>query len=299
MQPIKQFQELSEVQCYSNATKSTYLYHIKNFLKVYHDDLKQENILKYLVNLRKKGYSGSSINLVRAALLYFFKKVLKKKITIEIPTIRRKKPLPKPVDREVIIKLIENTKNLKHRILIELMYSSGIRLGEVVKIKWEDFDFINKIIRINNGKGGKDRLSILSNQVIQHLIDFKEISNFNYVFYSTVRPHTHISKKTVQKVLENASKKSKLKFIVTPHQLRHSFATHLLEDGSDIRVIQDLLGHSSPKTTMIYTKVTKKNRSKIVSPLDTINGIKPENEYIGGKIKTNKNYIENRVKTNE
>lgn len=267
---LNNFQELIEVQCYSKSTQDTYKYHITNFMEVYPNPT-QENILNYLFELRKGGYSASSVNLVRASLLYFFKKVLKEEITIEIPTIRRKKPLPKPVDREIIVKLIENTTNLKHRILIELMYSSGLRLGEVVKVKWGDLDFLNKIIRVNNGKGGKDRLSILSNQVIQHLIDFRKIhKEHKYVFFSNIRPYTHISSKTVQKVLEKASEKAKLRFIVTPHQLRHSFATHLLEDGSDIRVIQDLLGHSSPKTTMIYTKVTKKNRSKIVSPLDTL-----------------------------
>ena len=179
------------------------------------------------------------------------------------------------------IKLIKNTTNLKHRILIELLYSSGLRLSEVVKVKWSELDFVNNVVRVNNSKGNKDRLTILSNVVIQHLIDFKDISpNKEYVFYSSARPHTHISKKTVQKILEHASKKAKLGFRVTPHQLRHSFATHSLEEGTDIRNIQAMLGHSSPKTTMIYTKVTKRNLTKLTSPLDRLDLTNKEGSLI-------------------
>jgi len=271
MELINKFKQNVEIQCYSQATKKAYIYHIKNFLKFYHDNLKQENIVKHLFYLRtRKNYSPSYLNVVRASLIYFFENSLNQTITIKIPSIKREKSLPKPVEREIILKLISSTENIKHKILIELLYSSGLRLAEVVKVKWEDIDLINKTIRVNKGKGSKDRISILSNEVIKHLFILNDlkIKDNKYVFFSNARLNTHISKKTVQKVLENASKKSKIGFIVTPHQLRHSFATHSLENGTDIRIIQSLLGHASPKTTMIYTKVTKRNLSKISNPLD-------------------------------
>lgn len=297
MEEIKQFNQTIEIQCYSKSTIKSYKFHIKKFLSYYHNDLRQENIEKHLYYLRTtKNYSPESLNLARAALFYFFNKVLKKPITIEIPKIKRKKSLPRPVNREIIIKLIQNTYNLKHRTLIELVYSSGIRPFEAVKVRWNDTDFINKTIRINLGKGKKDRISILSDFVIPHLIDLKESkpNNNDFIFYSQARPNTHISKKTFQKILENASKKAKLDFIVTPYQLRHSFATHSLEDGTDIRHIQELMGHSSTKTTEIYTRVTKKKLSQIRSPLDNLKlGLTPnksvkDNNEIGEKVvKTN------------
>jgi len=270
-QLMNQFKQSVEVQCYSQATQKSYKYHIKKFLKYYFDDLRQENILKHLYYLRiREKYSPATLNIVKSALFYFFEKILKQKITIDLPTIKRQKSLPKPVDREIIIKLINNTENIKHKTLIELLYSSGLRLAEVVNVKWEDIDLLNKTVRVNKGKGYKDRISILSNEVIKHLFILRDLrkNDNKFVFCSNARPDNHITKKTVQKVLENISKKAEIGFIVTPHMLRHSFATHSLENGIDIRIIQDLLGHASPKTTMIYTKVTKRNLSKIKNPLD-------------------------------
>ena len=272
MQELKQFQDYISLNYYSDKTIKSYKYHIIKFLRYYKNDLRQENVLKHLLYLKNKGYKPSSLAIARAALFYFFNKVLKKKIIIDIPKPKRTQSLPKPLDREIIIKLIKVIRNLKHRTLIELLYSSGVRLEEVVNIKWDDLDFINNTVRINKGKGKKDRLTILSNLVVKHLMDLKELKpdNNDYVFFSEARIHTHITTGTVQKVLENASIKLGLSSKATPHQLRHSFATHLLENGTDIRYIQELLGHASTKTTEIYTKVTKNNLSKIESPLDKL-----------------------------
>ena len=146
------------------------------------------------------------------------------------------------------------------------------------------------------GKGRKDRITILSDFVIPHLMDLKESkpSNNDYVFHSQARPNNHISKKTFQKILENASRKLGLDCIVTPYQLRHSFATHSLEDGTDIRHIQELMGHSSTKTTEIYTKVTKQRLLQIRSPLDNIKlDLTTDKD-----VKSNNVEVENVVKSN-
>ena len=171
------------------------------------------------------------------------------------------------------MKMINATANLKHKILIELLYSSGLRLGEIVKVRWEDLDSINKLVFIK-GKGNKERYTKLSDKVTADLEDYRNVrdkmSNLGnpYVFDSEQRPETHISKKTVQKVLENTSKKLRLPMKVTPHRIRHSFATHSLENGTDSRYIQKMLGHSSSRTTEIYTQVTKNSLKNIESPLD-------------------------------
>lgn len=286
MESIKKYEQTIEIQCYSNSTKKSYLYHIKKFLNYYHNDLRQENIEKHLYYLRTtKHYSAESLNIVKASLFYFFEKIKKEKIIIDIPSIKRKKALPRPVDREIIIKILQNISNLKHRTLVELVYSSGLRPFEAIKLKWNDINIFDKTLRVNNGKGRKDRLSILSDVVVKHLIDLKlsKPMNNDYIFHSQSKLNYHISKKTFQKILEHASLKAQLDKIVTPYQLRHSFATHLLEEHTDVRYIQELMGHSSIKTTERYTQVTKQKLMEIKSPLDlldltSIHNVKGNNE---------------------
>lgn len=274
MPEIKQFIQTIEIQNYSRETFKAYYFHILRFRNYYKDDVTKENILRHLHYLKTIGYSASTINITRAALLYYANKVLNLNILPkDIITIKRPKPLPKPIEPEIIKTIIDNTNNLKHKIVLEVLYGSGLRLGEVTKIKWDDINFIEGILRINNGKGNKDRLVKLGETVIRHLLDYKDIrfnKNNEFVFDSLARPQTHISKKTVQKILENSCKKAKINKHYNIHQLRHSYATHSLEAGVDIRKIQEALGHSSPKTTMIYTKVTKDTIKGMISPLDLI-----------------------------
>lgn len=292
MEEIKQFTQTIEIQHYSKETIKSYKLHISRFINYYGDNLTKENILRHLHYLTQKGFSASTINLTRASLLYYAK-ILNKEIKSEdIITIKRAKPLPKPINQDIIKKIIDNTQNLKHKIVLEILYGSGLRLGEVVKVEWNDIDFINGILRVNNGKGNKDRLVKLGENVIRHLLDYKEIrfnENNIYVFDSMARPQTHITKKTVQKILENSCKKAEIKEHYHIHQLRHSYATHSLEANVDIRKIQEALGHSSLKTTMIYTKVTKDTIKGMISPLDLI---------YQNQIKGNDSCIESRVKSN-
>lgn len=273
MQEIKKFTQTIEINHYSKETIKSYRFHIDKFRNYYGDNLTEENIHRHLHYLTTRGFSPATINLTRAALLYYSNNVLKKDINSKsIATIKRPKSLPKPVDQDIILAILNNTKNLKHKIVIEILYGSGLRLGEVVVLKWQDIDFTNKILRVNYGKGAKDRLVKISDIATQHLLDYKEM-RYNkaseYIFDSMSRPETHITKKTVQKIIENACEKAKIP-LVTPHQLRHSYATHSLEYGTDIRKIQSALGHSSPKTTMIYTQVSKKTISLMESPMDKL-----------------------------
>lgn len=267
----EKFQEMIAIQCYSKSTKKIYEFHIINFLKMFPNP-SQENILdylKYLVNHKK--YSPSSLNLAKYSLIYYFKDVLQQKIVVYIPKIKRAKSLPQVINKETIFKMVGITKNLKHKIVLEMLYSSGVRLGEIIKSEWEDVDFQNKLLRVNNGKGNKDRYTILSNRVIDDLKKYRE-ERYNkqsiYIFDSLQKPHTHLSGKTIQKIIKNTLKKLGINLKISPHSFRHSFATNLVEKDVNIRKIQTMLGHSNLNTTNLYTRVANKDLLNIQNPMD-------------------------------
>jgi site-specific recombinase XerD len=163
--------------------------------------------------------------------------------------------------------MIDLTTNQKHKCIIKLLYGCGLRLSELLNLKITDIDSGNMVVHIQNSKGNKDRVVMLSNQLLQDLREY----------FLVYKPKEYLiegqgggiySEKSVQNVVKDAAKRAGIKKQVTPHVLRHSFATHLLENGTDIRYIQQLLGHSSIKTTEIYTHITDISKSKIKSPLD-------------------------------
>jgi len=179
---------------------------------------------------------------------------------------KREKKLPKVLSKEDILTMINKTKNIKHRLLIKLLYSSGLRVSEAIKIKKQDFDFKRNLIRIEQGKGKKDRYTLLAKNLRNDLLRF--FCKHNIKDYLFCGRKDHLTIKSAQKIVDNAAKKARINRKVTPHMLRHSFATHLLENGVDIRYIQHLLGHSNLQTTQIYTKVSNLDILKIKSPLD-------------------------------
>ena len=201
----------------------------------------------------------------------FYLNILKKdspeidSILKNLPNVKREKKLPVILSKEEIEKMVLSTKNLNHRLIIQIGYSAGLRSSEIISLKWSDVDFKRNVIHIKGGKGKKDRIVMLSPKVKKALISLDSEME-SYVF-KTTRGGKY-TPRTLQKVIENASKKAEIKKNVTPHSLRHSFATHLLERGTDIRYIRDLLGHSDMRTTLIYTKVSNRDLSRIKSPLD-------------------------------
>ena len=155
-----------------------------------------------------------------------------------------------------------------------LMYSAGLRVGEVVKLKIEDIEVKRKLIRVRDGKGRKDRYIVLSEIALRTFREYVDKYKPEKWLFPGQRKDKHISTRTVQAIFEKARDKAGIKKDATVHSLRHSFATHLLESGVDLRYIQELLGHKSSKTTEIYTHVSTKNLSKIKSPLDLMGGEK-------------------------
>lgn len=239
---------------FTKTTQKSYLFHVQKFLN---SKKKKREYLLFLLNTNK---SPQSVRLAVATISFYQKEVLKQKPEY-IPIPKKQSKIPEILTKKQIKSLINATTNEKHKIIVELLYSSGIRLQELINLKFEHIDFENKIIVVKQGKGQKDRLTIVSQRVLDRL-DTKGIGsvlkgrNGNY------------SNKSVQVVLAKLAKKAKIIQKVTPHILRHSFATHLLEQGTDLRYIQALLGHARLETTQIYTRVAKHNLRNIQSPLD-------------------------------
>lgn len=267
-------QELKEsiiLRGYSKETLKSYLYNCERFIDWISKsslNIDEGGVREYFLFLLSKNYDSSTIRQIRAGIDFMFKFVFGKEMDkIHVPTPKKKKELPKVLSKFEIKYLIEKTKNDKHRLVIKMLYSSGLRLSELINLKREDIESERGVVRVRQGKGKKDRITLLSDKLSKELLDFVCKNNFKTEYLFEGRKGKY-SKKSVQKILENASKGLNKK--VTPHMLRHSFATHLLESGTDIRYIQKLLGHSNLETTQIYTKVANTELLKIKSPLDEL-----------------------------
>jgi integrase/recombinase XerD len=257
---------------FSKETLKSYMYNSNKFLS-YLDKTSQKcdekSVKEYFQMLFEKHYDVSTIRQTKASIEYLCKQVLDKSFAIsDIPYPKKKKILPKVLSKKEIREIINNTKNKKHKLMIELLYSSGIRLNELINLKRENIDPLRKIIFISQGKGKKDRITILSEKISKEIFEYICKENFNTKLLFETNQGKKYSQKSIQLILKKASKN--IGKNVTPHMLRHSFATHLLEQGTDIRYIQKLLGHSNLETTQIYTKVANTDLLKIKSPLDLL-----------------------------
>lgn len=267
-QYLQELKETCILRGFSKQTIKSYHYNIKRFLEFISKsrlNLTKDNVKSYLLNL---SLSVNSMRLQYASISFFFREILKQPFTLdEVPIKKKEKQLPKVISPRKIKEIIDSCENLKHRVIIKLLYSSGIRLQELIDLKRKDINFETNTIHVKKGKGKKDRITIISENLKLDLLKYYSNYNFSteYVFEGRNGKYT---KKSVQKVLDALGKNAKIK--LTPHMLRHSFATHLLESGTDIRHIQKLLGHSDISTTQIYTKVATSELQKIKSPLDSL-----------------------------
>ncbi len=250
----------------SPKTLSAYVYHVNNFLKKTGKtrfNTTTEEVKDYLINLINEGYSSSTIRLIQAALAAYFPNM---EIS-GLPRPKKTKSLPKVLSKEDIKKMIAATTNLKHRLVIQMLYSTGIRVNELVNLKKEDINVERNTVTVISGKGKKDRITVLSESIKNELLKYALQTNKKYLFQGRGEKYPV---KTIQKILDTARRKAGMLRKVTPHMLRHSFATHLLEQGTDIRYIQKLLGHEQLTTTQIYTKVSNAELNKIKNPLDNL-----------------------------
>ena len=249
---------------YSQKTIDSYLHHIKKFAS------SEKSPREYLLELIAKKNSEGTIRLAGFAIKFYLNAIKKHSLEIQealnnLPNIKREKKLPVILSKEEIERLISSTKNINHRLIIQVGYSAGLRISEIINLKWEDIDFDRNLIHLKRGKGKKDRIVMLSLKVKYNLMNLTH-NKQGYVFLTN--RNDKYTQRTIQKVLKNASMKANIIKKITPHTLRHSFATHLLENGTDIGYIKDLLGHSDISTTLIYTEVSNKNVRNIKSPMD-------------------------------
>lgn len=259
---------------YSLKTIKSYLSCLRTFvdyLKPKHPrNISNEDIRKFLLYLiEEKKYQASTINQMFNALRFLYGELYKTPFILEsIPRPKKDQKLPDILSQEDILKIFKKIKNLKHRTLIMLIYSAGLRVGEGVRLKITDIDSTRKMIHIRAAKGKKDRYTLLSDNVLNILREYyKRYHPKDYLFEGQ-GDRKHISERSIQAVFHRAVKEAGIKKNISVHGLRHSFATHLLESGVDLRYIQELLGHHSSKTTEIYTHISKKSLSHIINPLD-------------------------------
>lgn len=261
-----------KIRGFTDATIKNYLIHNKRFLdfiKKKPENVDGVDIKKYLAYLiSDKNLKPASVNLALSSLRFFYEQVLKQKIFVDIKPPKIEKKLPVVLSKDEVKRLLGVCVNPKHNLLIKLLYSSGLRVSEAVKMKFDDLDLDEKMGRVISGKGKKDRLIILSNDLIESIKKYLEVrkKTSEYLFPSS---HSHITIRMAQKIVQKNGLKAGIKKRVFCHALRSSFATHLLESGVDIRYIQSLLGHNSISTTERYTLVSTKELKKIISPLDT------------------------------
>ncbi len=258
---------------FSQKTVSAYIFHNKkfsDFIKKQPNLITQNDIKSYLAHLiSERSLKPASINLTISALRFFYEELLKKKeLFADIKPPKLEKKIPEALTKEEIKILLDVIKNPKHKLLVEFMYSSGLRVSECVSFKLDDLNLNEKIGKVRSGKGKKDRHIILSDKFIQHLKEYlTSLKSDAYLFPSK---NDHITVRQAQKIVSKAALNAGIKKRVYCHILRSSFATHLLEAGIDIRIIQTLLGHSSISTTERYTKVSTEQLKKVKSPLDNL-----------------------------
>ena len=255
-----------EIRNFSRKTVKSYLFAVNKFIQfVGNKELNEDSIKNYLQMLIKK-QNPSTVSTNLSAIEFFFDKTLNKKV--KLPHPKRNKPIPEILTKEEISRMIALTNNIKHRLIIKLLYGCGLRVSELINLKKNDCNFDEGLIKINLSKGRKDRFVKIPDSIKNELKSYINLINSDVLFESA--RGDKLTTKTIQLIIKNAAKKADIKKHVHPHTLRHSFATHLLEQGTDLRIIQKLLGHSDIKTTQIYLTVSQQSIKNIKSPLDNI-----------------------------
>jgi integrase/recombinase XerD len=261
---------------YSESTIKTYSDAIKMFLRYFASKSAEEITNEDMVIFNNDyilahQYSSSYQNQFVNAVKLFFVVVKNKQLNPElIHRPRREKKLPNVLSKEEVKAILESTNNVKHKAMLSLIYACGLRCGELLHLKPVDIDSKRNIVLIKNSKGKKDRIVPLSGRILELLREYY-ISNKPKVYlFEGQQPGAMYSDRSLQLVLKQALVHANINKPVTLHWLRHSYATHLLESGTDLRYIQELLGHNSSKTTEIYTHVSTKSLQQIKSPFDDL-----------------------------
>lgn len=276
IEQIEKFKQWLRSKRYSESTLNTYSEALKSFLVFYREkpiaDITNEDVVIYNNEyILKNNLSASYQNQIVNAIKLFFQTIRNTKMMVDkIHRPKRAKVLPNVLSKEEIKLILNAHNNIKHKMMLSLIYSCGLRCGELLALKPVHIDSKRNIVLLKNAKGKKDRIVPLSSKILEMLRHY--YSSFKpkkYLFEGTI-PGEPYSDKSLQQVLKQALHKTGITKPATLHWLRHSYATHLLESGTDLRYIQELLGHNSSKTTEIYTHVSTKSLQQIKSPFDDL-----------------------------
>lgn len=257
---------------FSQETVKAYMRHNELLLDYFKKDslnITEEDIRAYFAYLVSETKTAArTLSLKKSALKFFYEEVMNKKI-VSLKTPKIPKSVPEVLTRAEVKNLIESAGSKKTRLIIKLLYSTGLRVSELTNLKVGDIDLKEKSGWVRAGKGTKDRFFPLSELIVKELEGYVASLGKNQVYLFKGRKK-NLTQRNIQKIVQLAARRAKLTKRVTPHKLRHSYATHLLEQGTDIRLIQKLLGHSSISTTEIYTHVSDRQLRGIKNPLDSL-----------------------------
>ena len=276
LQYLEQYRRYLQSKRYSARTVSTYCdamrvffiyFRERSVLELSNDDVIQFNNDYILAQKLSVSYQNQLVNAIK--LFYQIARGMKLEIE-KIHRPKREKKLPNVLSKREVKQLLEASTNMKHRVILSLIYSCGLRCGEVLKLKPVHIDSQRHVIFIQQAKGKKDRIVPLSLRILELLREYYRYYKPKVYLFEGQKPGEPYSEKSLQSVLKQALAKTNIQKPVTLHWLRHSYATHLLESGTDLRYIQELLGHNSSKTTEIYTHVSTKNIQNIKSPFDDL-----------------------------
>lgn len=255
-------------------TIKTYAYSVDKFLRIYKKEphiVTKRDVEDYIIQLIKKDRSGNTINVHLHALKFFFWEVLGKKLMVAIPPLPPLKRLPECLTQEETMRLFESITHSKHWLIIALTYGSGFRVSEATSLKVKDLNLETGFGLVRNGKGGKERMFIIPEMLNQKLRDWivsNKLEPEDWLFLGY--KNQHYSNSSVRVIVEQARLNAGISRHITPHSLRHSFATHLLENGYSLIEVNKLLGHSRLETTMKYTHLANPKLTRVKSPLDSL-----------------------------
>ena len=229
----------------------------------------KKDIREYIAYLADKGKSGNTLNVYLNAVKFMTEQLLFKNWRLNIKYSKVPNSLPTVLTKDEVLRLIDSIDNPKHKLMVSLMYSAGLRLSELVQLRVRDFEFDKNYGWVRHGKGDKDRMFILSERLKEEIL--RVIENRHYDSYLFIGNNkSHISKESIYLIVKKAAKKAGIPKNVHPHTLRHSFATHLIENDYDVSSVQSLLGHNSPETTMVYIHTASPKMISVQSPLDSL-----------------------------
>ncbi len=261
----------------SSRTITSYVYWIKKFFrftKKDHFEITKKDIKTFIEHLSDRNLSGNTLNVALNSVKFLVEWVLNKRWKLNIRYSKTPKKLPVVLNREEIISLLNVIKNRKHRLIVAMMYASGLRVSEVASLRVRDLDLENSYGWVRHGKGDKDRIFIIAENLKDELKDWiKHLDPDSYMFKGR---NGNLSTQSIQKIVKKAGNESDIGKNIHPHTLRHCFGTHIIENKYSLQTLQGLLGHNSPETSMVYVHTACPKMIKVISPYDDLSNIAKE-----------------------